>query len=432
MKVNVPLNLQRMIFYSLMLSLISYGLNYHIGKAFIHIATLFSVLNIVLAIKNKSLKKLSIQQSTLITVSLLMASAAVTLIYYLLFDNHMSERHFSNMFYPTIFFAIILPSIKIEKNDNKIILISVVISSLIMAGSGILDYYFSQSSDHRTSGFLNLPIIYASCVVIMTSWTSVYFFKALSKKEWLMASITFFVLSSGITAIVFTGSRGPIIVNVIILIALFVNFLNSIPSKKQKISYSLFILSIFTIIALSIPQSKLDNLQDRFQKGIDNLSTGFEKGKRPITSTGIRLDMWEASLVAISDHPLTGIGPGSHVDYFPILERDKRLDVNTDLIIKFDHMHNDFIQAWLSMGLVFGTLSLAFILYLLVFFLCLSKEKDVSIIGVCICSSFLLCGLTDVPAHNAASLSLYLLISCLLVATVQTTQKEKSQLKISI
>lgn len=419
MNTDMQFKIQRIVFYSLIIALISYGLNYHIGKAFIHLATAFSIVNIFLAIKNQSSKGLSLNSSNVIVISLLLTSSALILIYYLKFTNSISEKYFSNMFYPAIIFAVIIPSLRIKKSDINTIFISTVVACIFMASSGIIDYYLSQKTNHRTSGFLNLPIIYASCMVITTCLISSYFFQALSRNKWITAGLLFIAICSGFAAIILTGSRGPILAFVAVFIALLAYHLISIPSKKKSVSALLFLLASIAILASFIPQSKLESVKSRFHSGVSNLSKGFEGTKRPVTSTGIRLDMWEASLVSISDHPLTGIGPGRHTDYFQKLKEEKRTDINTELVVKFSHMHNDFIQAWLSMGIIFGTLSLAFIIYLFYFFLFMSKNKKESMLGASVCFSFLLCGLTDVPAHNAASLTLFLLLISLQLSLVE-------------
>lgn len=351
---------------------------------------------------------------------MLSISAFLTMIYYLVFDNKMSERHFSNMFYPALFFSIILPSLKVEKKDKYTILITAIISSIIMAGSGIIDYISADNPDFRTSGFLNLPIIYASCMVLMTCWSAAILFKALVIKKWLIVGISLIAVIAGFTSVLFTGSRGPIIAAAIILLALIAHNLIFNSSIIQKTSTITLILIVSTLSLSLFPQSKLDNIKSRFQVGVQNATSAFGNERREPNSTGIRLDMWEASLVAISDHPLTGIGPGTHTTYFPMLEQSGRININTAPLVTFDHMHNDYIQAWLSMGIIFGTLSLAFILCFLILFASKAKNTYSSLAGISVCSSFILCGLTDVPAHNAASLTLFLIIASLQLSYLQS------------
>lgn len=337
----------------------------------------------------------------------------------------MSDRHFSNMFYPALFFSIILPSLKVERKDKYTILVTAIISSIIMAGSGIIDYISADRSGFRTSGFLNLPIIYASCMVLMTCWSAAILLKAIIIKKWLIVGMSLIAVTAGFTSVLFTGSRGPIIAAVIILLTLTAYYLISNSSFTQKFFTLILIFVSITLLISIFPQSKLDNIKNRFQVGIQNVTSGFDGERRKLTSAGIRLDMWEASLVAIGDHPLTGIGPGGHTSYFPILEEDGRININTKPIIKFDHMHNDYIQAWLSMGIIFGTLSILFILYIFAMFIIKPSNTSRSLSGLAVCSGFVLCGLTDVPAHNAASLSLFLIIASLLLSYLQSYQPLK-------
>ncbi|MBL4882541.1 MAG: O-antigen ligase family protein [Oleispira sp.] len=424
------MKIKRCVLYSLLLALASYGLHYHVAKAFIHLAAFLSIINILFAIKDRSLENISFNKLTIRMVIALLISATITFVYFMIYNNPISERHFSSMFYPVLYFSIILPSLKIESSDKQIVLYTGIFSCIAMASSGIIDFISSGNPAHRTSGFLNMPIIYASCMVILTSWISAEFFKNLTHKKWGIVSLCFIAICAGFFATLFTGSRGPIIANVIVLVILFSHYLlASSPSNGKKYSLLIF-LAFCTIITLFLSQSELlDNIKGRFQHGINNISTAFEEGKRQSTPTGIRLDMWEASLVAMTDHPLIGIGPGSYIEYFAILDQEKRININTNTVIQFDHMHNDFIQAWLSMGLIFGTMVLFFILYPTLLFVTKIKNNELAIIGLSICFGFILCGLTDVPAHRASSLTLFLLLICIQMATLNNHCMPEKQLE---
>lgn len=85
-------------------------------------------------------------------------------------------------------------------------------------------------------------------------------------------------------------------------------------------------------------------------------------------------------------------------------------------------MHNDIIQAWISMGVIFGTLFLLYILYLTLFFANKVKHQKSSAIGLFVCIAFILCGLTDIPAHSAVSLTLFLLITSLNMSSLNSEQ----------
>ena len=188
------------------------------------------------------------------------------------------------------------------------------------------------------------------------------------------------------------------------------------------ISISLFL----SLLLLMSNHSFFDRIKNRFESGITNISTGFHEGKRAPTSTGFRLDMWEASLVTIYDYPLTGIGAGNHAKYFQALDQEQRINANTDKLMRYNHMHNDIIQAWLSMGVIFGTLFLLYILYLITFFFNQVNHQRSSRVGLFACVSFILCGLTDVPAHSAVSLTLFLLITSLNLSYINSSNKLKT------
>jgi O-antigen ligase len=420
------MNMKKSVFYCLILSLISYGFNYHIGKAFIHLAAVFSIINILMALKNTSLKNISAEKPTILMIGALLASAATALLYFTLYDNPASSRHFSNFFYPILFFIIILPSLNIMEGDKRIVLSAGIIGCIAMAGSGIIDFISHNHSAYRTSGFLNMPIIYASCVAILTAWMMAEFFRCLSDRRWFTMGCCFIAILSGFTAILFTGSRGPIIACVVTFIALLIHYKISSPSSKSQNYFLLAIASLCIILSILLSHlGFIDNLKNRFQYGIDNISTAFDNQKRKPTSTGIRLDMWEASLIAISDHPFVGIGSGNHQEYFRQLAADKRININTETVVSYDHMHNDFIQAWLNMGLVFGTIALLIIFYPALFFIYKLKGSEAAINGLAVCFIFILCGLTDVPAHRAPSLTLFLLIICLLLAQMNNQDSIK-------
>jgi O-antigen ligase len=423
------MTIKRCIFYCLLLALASYGLHYHIAKAFIHLAAALSIVNIILAFKDKSLINISTSKATILMTCALLISAIITFVYFMIYNNSMSERHFSSMFYPVLFFAIILPSLKIKDTDRNIILYTGIFSCIAMAGSGIIDYISNGNPGYRTAGFLNMQIIYASCMVILTSWISAEFFRSLTSKKWRLMVLCFIAVCAGFAATLFTDSRGPIIAMTIVIFVLFIHYAISAPTSKSKKYFLIILVTACSSIILLLPQSKLiDNIKGRFQHGINTVSTEFNEGKRIYSSVGLRLAMWEASFIAIGDHPLIGIGPGNHFEYFPILTQEKRTDMNMNKIINFDHMHNDFIQAWLSMGLIFGTMALFFIIYPLLLFITNIKNNRPVIMGIAICFSFILCGLSDVPAHRASSLTFFLLLISIQIAILNNYSQDKIEI----
>lgn len=424
LKLEIILKIHRAIYYCLISSLFIYGIDYHIAKGLIHLAVILSIINIALAIKNKSIDNLSIDKPGVLSITiLLLLSSIITAMYYFLYSNPISERLFSNTFFITLSFSIIIPSIKVKKTDKDILLYIVIISSIILAFSGIIDYISQSNPGYRTAGFINAPIIYATCMSLIISWISVTFFNSLLKRNWILSIVCFISISMGFASLFFSGSRGPILVSSLIFFILLLHFSAKIYSHNKKGLLGLIVLTFLILTAISISKIPLlDSVKNRFESGIINISTGFQGERRKATSAGLRLDLWEASLITIYDHPLTGIGAGNHAEYFATLDQKKRTNINTSTIIKFNHMHNDIIQAWISMGLIFGTLFLLYILYLTFFFANNVKHQKSSAIGLFVCIAFILCGLTDVPAHSAVSLTLFLLITSLNISSLNSVK----------
>ena len=426
LKLEIHLKIHRAIFYCLILSLFVYGINYHIAKGLIHLTVILSIINIALAIKNQSIDNLSIDKPGVLSITLLLLlSSIITAIYYFVYNNPIAERLFSNTFFITLSFSIIIPSIKVNKADRGILLYVAIISSIILAFSGIIDYISHSHPNHRTAGFINAPIIYATCMSLIIAWINVNLFSFLLKRNWIISTACFVCLAVGFISLFLTGSRGPILASILIFLILLLYFSIKIYSNNKKLFLILIIICTSLLIAVSASKSSfLDHLKNRFENGIINVSTGFQGEKREPTSAGLRLDMWEASLITIYDHPLTGIGAGNQAKYFTILDKENRININTKQIIKYNHMHNDIIQAWISMGVIFGTLFLLYILYLTLFFANKVKYQKSSAIGLFVCIAFILCGLTDVPAHSAVSLTLFLLITSLNMSYINSSKKQ--------
>lgn len=404
----------RIILFCLLFSLITYGLNYHISKSLIHIAAFFSVVNIAFALKNRTVKALSFEVSTLCMCTVFLIAAAITIIYTQIFNNPISIRHQQNFAYPLFYFAIILPSVKVTEPDYQLIFYAALIGCLNMAGAGIYDYLQASSNTYRTAGMQNMPIIYASCMALLTSWVAVEFFRRLFNHQWLLMSLCFIALSIGYIAILLTASRGPIIASSVIIIITFAHYLASIPSKK-KVIYLLIATGLLSAFSLTFTsQTKLgENILNRFGAGINNLSTFIDGSKKSATSIGIRLDMWQAALETISDNPITGIGPGTHHEHFIALSEQQSNSFNANIIRRFDHVHNDILQILMSFGLIFGSITLLFILYPSLFFIQALRCNPCAAIGLMGCATFILCGLTDATSFRAPSLTLFLLITSL-------------------
>lgn len=424
------MSLNRSIFYCLIFALIFYGLEYHISKSLIHIATFLSILNIIILIKDNTKTELNLiykQNSTIIKMSVIMMSAAlVTMLSTQIFNNPIAQRHEKNFAYPLACFAIILLSLRLKDADYKAIFYASTIGCIFMAWAGIYDYFQAGYATYRTAGTQNMPIIYATSMALLTSYMMADFFERLKRHEWSTMLLCLVAALIGFTAITFTASRGPILAIVIIFSLLFVRYLLSTQSKRKSFLILSFILGLAIIVfsvSLNTPTGK--SIMNRFEAGIHNIGKFMDEKDKSTTSAGLRLDMWKAAIITTYENPIIGIGSGTHHDYFSELHEKGIIKSNMNAIRNLDHVHNDILQIFMSLGLFFGCFTLLFIAYPTAIFMQATRNNSTAIFGLTICLTYLLCGLTDSPSLRANSLFLFLLLISLLLVSAKTTLGDK-------
>jgi O-antigen ligase len=407
----------RTIFFSLLLSLTVYGLNYHISKSLMHFAAFLSVINILVVISTKIAHGLLQDKKIIYICSSMLIIAAITMISTQIFDNPISRNHDKNFAYPLIFFALILYSLKIKPNDYNLIFYAAAIGCINMGSAGIYDFYLANSTTYRTAGTQNMPIIYASGMALLTSWMSVEFFSRLSKRQWKLMSLCLVAFFIGYTAILLTASRGPILAITLVSIALFIRYLISLPSNRKGLSILLFFSCFLIAFSTSLFNTEIgNNIISRFESGVTNVGK-FIESDQTMTSAGIRLNMWKGALITIGNYPLLGIGTGTHNEHFSQLSG--QMDISN-----FDHIHNDSLQILMSLGLIFGGITLLVIWYPTLLFIQALTSNKKAIVGLSVCITYILCGLTDAPSFRAASLTMFLLIIVLQIGIIRSDRLE--------
>lgn len=398
------------------------------SKSLIHFAALLSIVNIFNEIKNNSKENLILilkQNSTAIKMSIIMLTAAlITIVSTQIFNNPTALRHEKNFAYPLVFFAIITLSLRLKDDDYRTIFYAAIISCMFMAWSGIYDYLQAGYASYRTAGTQNMPIIYATGMCLLTSYMMAEFFERIKKREWPTALLCLTAFLAGFTAITFTASRGPILASIIVFCILLILYVRSIQSKSN------YLIVLSCIIALSVFSSSIflntnagKSIASRFQAGISNIEKFTDASDKSTTSAGLRLDMWKGAIITIYENPIIGIGNGTYHDSFSDLHTKGVIKSNMNAIRNLDHVHNDILQIFMSLGLLFGSITLLFIIYpTMIFF----RQNDLAIVGLAVCISYLLCGLTDSPSIRANSLSIFLLLISLLLLIFNDHSQSKS------
>jgi len=179
-----------------------------------------------------------------------------------------------------------------------------------------------------------------------------------------------------------SGSRGAWLGLVAVVgVSGFLLILRLRMSWKVTVPFVL-VLTLGLLALLQTPQ-----VQQRIAHGQSDMHQYFSGGKRT-TSLGLRLEMWRSAWDGFIENPLTGMGAASLGERWQGVEHDYHL-------VSFSpHVHNDFLEAAHSRGLL-GLVSVSLILFTPIYFGWRYRKRVYGKVLVTACSGFLLVGLFD-------------------------------------
>ncbi|WP_265921352.1 O-antigen ligase family protein [Cupriavidus nantongensis] len=130
------------------------------------------------------------------------------------------------------------------------------------------------------------------------------------------------------------------------------------------------------------------------------------------TSTGVRLQLWQASFKMLQAHPWTGVG----LDNFSaVLQTFAAQHVITPLAATLPHAHNDVLHAAATLGILGLLAVLALYLVPIVFFLRHLRSANrgtqvASAMGLALCFGFMVFGLTEAMFITTLTNAFYSLV----------------------
>lgn len=151
---------------------------------------------------------------------------------------------------------------------------------------------------------------------------------------------------AGLGATVLSGTRGGWIALVLAAI-LFLTYARLLHSRRVRLlligSFALF-ASTFFIPAFGV--------QERVGQGVHDVQTWLDGGSA-LSNVGIRLELWKGARYIIADNPVFGLDP---LTVRAELRKLAEQGTIQDVVLPFEHLHNDLLQAQASGG-VFGLLA---------------------------------------------------------------------------
>ncbi|MGY0398900.1 MAG: O-antigen ligase family protein [Ostreibacterium sp.] len=261
----------------------------------------------------------------------------------------------------------------------------------------------------RASRYSN-PIQYGN-ISILLAILSLCGLIALPKQQYYLKLSLTLGTAFGILAAVLSLSRGSwITLLLVLLILLILNF-----NKRRYLNYQSLITASIIAVVLGIGYMSLgEKINKRVTLATQNIINYYTKGNNT-TSVGQRLSMWKFALHEGRQYPILGADAKQ-------IKIDKANWVKAGnapkIILKYTHLHNEYLDAFATKGLI-GLLALLLLFGLPLHYYLTSLSTHIKnhpelrrlrSAGIAHISCFAFFGLTEVslPSHNIAFLMLTL------------------------
>jgi O-antigen ligase len=270
------------------------------------------------------------------------------------------------------------------------------------------------------------PIPYGNLCVLL-GFLSLLCLRDLNKNDNGQLKITLATLACIVAAIcgvlgsIWTESRGGWVA--LIVVALL--FMSAAPGIRAI--HKAIAMIVFSVV-LVLSYTQIDRIHSRVTEAIDQSTLYLNQGNRD-TSVGIRLQLWEASLVVLKEHPLAGVGVNHYQEALKSLS-DR--GVISPLAATMPHSHNELAYFATLLGIP-GLLCILCIYFIPAgWFLSKARSRQVrtriaAYMGLAICLLFFVFGWTEVMFVIAATNVLYVTLLALFAAIVIRSELELVQ-----
>ena len=271
----------------------------------------------------------------------------------------------------------------------------------------IMDFYVHgelRATGHNNAiQFGDIAMLFACLLLAGFSWA----------KQHSRLMIILFVLgaASGIFASLLSGARGGWLA---LPFALGFFYIANDFHKNKKQSF-IFVAALVCLLAVVYQFQQSGFLQMRIQEAMSDLQQ-YTQVQNANTSLGIRFTLWHTGLNLVAQHPL--VGWGSVANYVSITGD------SADIFQRFNHFHNEILDAMVKRGLVGGGALLAiYCLPAFVFYRqlqqCAAQVKPLALAGLMLVLATLIFGLTQSFFSHSSGVMIYLFMLVILWAQVR-------------
>lgn len=287
--------------------------------------------------------------------------------------------------------------------------ITALATGLLIAFALAVAEWFSQSDIRVTLG-TNLILVFAATVSV----AAIFLLASVTLKptpRWLLM-VAIPVVFAAFATIILSNSRGPLLALLVGVAVLFLFF----PVNRNYRTVALAgLIAVMLVTFLHKPS------QQRIAEGLHQTQAYFTAEKIRPDPVSLRLEMIRASLHEIMLNPLKIRGTQPLKNLFSE-------EVNDQLRLpaagRFDHTHNDFIQAWLARGPL-GFIGLLIILSTPL--LLTRKNKAARIISLILMFNAVILGMTNTNFTSAFFLKFYIFVAFVLAMSITPSRDPETE-----
>ncbi len=252
------------------------------------------------------------------------------------------------------------------KNDLKLFMKAMFVSGFVAATIGVcqklLGYnFFSQAAiPASTFGNKNMGAEYIALTLPLGFY---FFFKEKKKSDELFY---LFMISNMLLYVLYVMSRSSylsILAQTFFFgVFCFVKYL-----KEKKVPFftpakikMLLGLSLYMFLAINITPQGFRWQLDSYKKRVGSIASD---AKLQSYKGNTRISFWVNSLLMLKDHPIGGVGVGNWSIEYPTYHDKILIDREYDDRVKLYQLHNEFLEIFVTTGIVGGILFLSFIFF---------------------------------------------------------------------
>lgn len=195
----------------------------------------------------------------------------------------------------------------------------------------------------------------------------------------------------GLYAVYMTQTRGAWLAIPVFAVIAISTFMHA------RTGRTLILIYVGILAAMLLVFSGTSLVQDRIDEAQHELIQFTDKDNLD-TAVGVRLQLWKASWIVFTEHPLLGIGKEN---FSAEMQAMHRRGIITDAAAVQFHSHDETLYAMATMGLLGLAALLALYIAPLAYFGRYMFDSDLQVhsaaaMGVCLCTGYMIFGLVDV------------------------------------